>query len=260
VAALLFSEATLGDYDYDGDLDLLQVGDGVTTQYRNDHLSVNDPPTAPDGLSATAAAGGAALSWNPATDPETPGPGLSYNIRIGTSPGAIDVTSPMADVATGRRLVSRMGNVQGNTSWTIRDLPTGTYYWSVQAIDNAFNPSEWAEEASFTVSQSGGIATHTSGSEHPNQFRISGSYPNPFSSSTTIEYNLSSSQTVVAEVFTMLGSYLATLESGEKSAGSHSIRWDGRDALGRELGAGVYLLRFVSDDATRTLRLVRVRG
>ena len=31
-----------------------------------------------------------------------------------------------------------MGNVQHNTSWTVKGLAPGAYYWSVQAIDTAF--------------------------------------------------------------------------------------------------------------------------
>ncbi|MBK6681630.1 MAG: hypothetical protein IPG53_17320 [Ignavibacteriales bacterium] len=45
--------------------------------------------------------------------------------------------SPMSDRTTGFRKVVRLGNSQTN-SWTINDLPSGTYYWSVQAIDGVF--------------------------------------------------------------------------------------------------------------------------
>ncbi|MFV1981058.1 MAG: FG-GAP-like repeat-containing protein, partial [Rhodothermia bacterium] len=179
LAGLLFSDAALGDYDYDGDLDILQIGDGVTVQYRNDQLRVNEPPTIPEGLSTTPANDGVLLSWNPSTDPQTASPGLTYNIRIGTSPSAIDVVAPMADILTGRRYVSGMGNVQNNTLWPIRNLEAGTYFWSVQAVDNAYNSSGWAIEATFTVSASGGIATNTESGEYPDRFELLGSFPNP---------------------------------------------------------------------------------
>ena len=44
-----------------------------------------------------------------------------------------------------------MGNVQHNTSWTLKGLPPGIYHWSVQAVDTAFSGSSWAPEESVTV-------------------------------------------------------------------------------------------------------------
>ena len=59
----------------------------------------------------------------------------------------------MADAATGRRRVSRIGNVGYRTSWTLRNLPAGEYRWRIQAIDAALAPSAFAPgPQTFTVS------------------------------------------------------------------------------------------------------------
>ena len=44
-----------------------------------------------------------------------------------------------------------MGNVQHNTSWTVKGLASGTYYWSVQAVDTGFMAGPWAPEQQVTV-------------------------------------------------------------------------------------------------------------
>src|SRR6185295_15944155 len=80
-----------GDYDNDGDLDILLTGyteypDVGTILYRNDGGTPNTRPTAPTGLTATTAAGITTFSWLPSTDVETPAAGLSYNLRVGTVP------------------------------------------------------------------------------------------------------------------------------------------------------------------------------
>lgn len=59
--------------------------------------------------------------------------------------------SPMSHPVTGARYVPQPGNAGQRGSWTIRDLPAGTYYWAVQSVDHAFNGSKFSEEASFTV-------------------------------------------------------------------------------------------------------------
>ncbi len=149
------SSAAWGDYDNDGDLDLLVSGyrNGVdsTWLYRNNATSANNAPGAPAGLNASVASGQVALSWASATDAQTPPAGLTYNLRVGTTPGGTDVSSPMASTATGYRRIPAMGNVQlGNTA-ILKGLASGTYYWSVQAVDTAFAGSPFAAEQTFTV-------------------------------------------------------------------------------------------------------------
>ena len=137
------------DKDNDGDLDLVITGAGESILFRNQSGSAAAaPPQAPTGLTATPGSGRVTLRWNaPATSP-TPPAGLTYNLRLGRRPGAVDVVSPMA-ASDGRRLVAAPGNVPSGTSAVLRGLPPGTYYWSVQAVDAALAFSPFATESSF---------------------------------------------------------------------------------------------------------------
>ncbi len=145
----------LGDYDADGDLDLLLTGEGTSGRiariYRNDVLIPNTAPSAPGGLYSSVSETSVTLGWSQAADQETPQNGLTYNLRIGTGIAAADILSPMADPASGRRMIVDRGNVDENTNWTIHNLAPGTYYWSVQAIDSAFAGSAYSVTQSFTV-------------------------------------------------------------------------------------------------------------
>ncbi|MEG4228536.1 FG-GAP-like repeat-containing protein [Microcoleus sp. N9_B2] len=136
-----------GDYDSDGKLDIL-LGNQV---YRSNTAIANTPPTAPTGLSAEPSGRNVTFNWNKATDAQTPADGLSYNLRVGTTPGGSDILAPMS-LNDGTRQVVGLGNANQNTQWQLKDLsPDKTYYWSVQAIDAAWAGSEFATEGSFTV-------------------------------------------------------------------------------------------------------------
>ena len=152
------SSVAWADYDNDGDLDILLSGNTViggadytTKIYRNKSVTANNIPTAPTNLSSLVNGLKITLSWNKSTDNETPQDGLKYNLVIGTNPGAVNTLSPMSDRATGYRRVINLGNVNQNNSWTIKRVPEGRYYWSVQAIDNCYAGSIFAIEDSFDV-------------------------------------------------------------------------------------------------------------
>ncbi|WP_293337891.1 FG-GAP-like repeat-containing protein, partial [Microcoleus sp. CAWBG58] len=152
--------AAWGDSNNDGKLDIL-LGKQI---YRSNTANANTPPTAPTGLSVLPSGRKATFKWNKATDTQTPADGLSYNLRVGTTPGGQDILSPMS-LANGTRQVVGLGNVSQNTQWQLKDLsPDQTYYWSVQAIDTAWAGSPFAEGGSFTISDTPGITvTPTNG-------------------------------------------------------------------------------------------------
>jgi hypothetical protein len=143
-----------GDYDNDGRLDFVfagyQYSSNRTQLWKNQLAVTNSPPTAPAGLSVMATGTVATLTWNPAADWQTPSGGLSYNVRMGTSPGASDVLAPSASM-TGKRRLSQMGNAQAGLTATFNYTVGQAYYWSVQAVDNAFAGSPFAAEANFKI-------------------------------------------------------------------------------------------------------------
>jgi predicted nucleotidyltransferase len=150
------SSVAWGDYDNDGDLDILLTGStgetSVSKVYRNDIGATNTPPTPPTGLHSQPGAGQVTLTWAAASDGQTPAAGLTYNLRVSTTPGGVDVLSPMAWTGTGWRRVVQIGSAQHGVSATLRSLPAGTCYWSVQAVDSALAGSPFAGESSFTFS------------------------------------------------------------------------------------------------------------
>jgi hypothetical protein len=140
-----------GDYENDGRLDFLITGASSSINapqlWHNNMPVSNAPPAAPSGLSATTSGNTVSFNWSTPPDDHTPGAGLNYNVRIGSTPGASDVLAPMA-LTNGLRLLPALGNARTNAFY---QLPAGNYYWSVQAIDTGFAGSPFATEQQFTI-------------------------------------------------------------------------------------------------------------
>src|ERR1051325_963109 len=89
------------DVDNDGDLDLALLSSPSKILRNNIGIS-NTPPPAPNDLTSTIGlTNSVVLRWNKAMDSETKSNGLSYNIRVGTTNGGVDIVSPLADPTNG---------------------------------------------------------------------------------------------------------------------------------------------------------------
>ena len=47
-------------------------------------------------------------------------------------------------------------------------------------------------------------------------------------------------------VYNILGKEVRILVNNMQAMGSHSIQWDGRDAIGRKVSSGMYIYRLVA--------------
>ncbi|RMG67222.1 MAG: T9SS C-terminal target domain-containing protein [Calditrichaeota bacterium] len=90
----------------------------------------------------------------------------------------------------------------------------------------------------------------------PVRFELFQNVPNPFNPSTVIRFQLNRSGPVRLQVFNALGQLVRTLVDGALAAGVHQVRWDGTDARGRRVAAGVYLYRLEAAGEARVRKMV----
>ena len=69
------------------------------------------------------------------------------------------------------------------------------------------------------------------------------SFPNPFSTTTTIRFALLNEGEVALKIYNLQGQLVKTLADGKIEAGTHERIWDLSDNLGRKVSSGVYFYR-----------------
>jgi len=87
--------------------------------------------------------------------------------------------------------------------------------------------------------------------EYDEQLRI---YPNPFVTSTRLEYFLSQSSGVLIEIHDINGKLIRGLPDEIQSAGKHSVEIDGS-----KLQAGVYYCRLITNNRLITKKIIKIR-
>lgn len=90
----------------------------------------------------------------------------------------------------------------------------------------------------------------------PERLSLAPVAPNPGRGVVRSEYGLPRPGTVRAEIFDVLGRRVRTLDAGSRPAGRHALLWRGEDNHGVRSAAGIYLLKFTSEQGTLLQRFV----
>jgi hypothetical protein len=122
---------------------------------------------------------------------------------------------------------------------------------------------EWDEDEDYVViSRVPVIWGHVSDSDKIEVVRattLMGNYPNPFNPTTQIDFYLSHPENISLNIYNLKGQLVRVLYSGDLSAGSHSLTWDGLDHTIKPVSSGIYLYRLntSTDSVVRKMTLIK---
>jgi len=88
----------------------------------------------------------------------------------------------------------------------------------------------------------------------PDETKLRGNYPNPFSARTTLELSISEPTDVRIQVYNVLGQRVATVADKNMDAGTHQLTWEDGS-----LASGTYFVRMEAGDATDVHKITVVR-
>ena len=93
----------------------------------------------------------------------------------------------------------------------------------------------------------------------PSRPDLEQNYPNPFNPTTAIRFALPLATPVRLDIYDILGQRIRTLASGRMEAGYHMLMWNGRDALGRQVGAGVYFYLLQAGEFRQSRKMTLIK-
>lgn len=93
----------------------------------------------------------------------------------------------------------------------------------------------------------------------PQEFELMQNFPNPFNSSTIIQYRLPDAAKVTLRIFNMLGEEIHSVVLDEQTSGVHQLAWDSKDSHGKQVASGFYIYQIESANFIATKKLLLVR-
>jgi hypothetical protein len=98
----------------------------------------------------------------------------------------------------------------------------------------------------------------------PEETLLGSNYPNPFNSSTNVEFDVGffggPDQRIVVVIYNILGQRVKTLHDGPLAIGHHKIRWNARDMRESPVSSGLYIIRLLSDaGVTQSKKMTLIR-
>jgi hypothetical protein len=93
----------------------------------------------------------------------------------------------------------------------------------------------------------------------PDGYELGQNRPNPFNTSTVIEYAVPRRSFVTLSIYNILGQRINTLVSSEKTAGEYTVIWDGTDKNGEPMATGVYFYQITAGNFAATRKMVLLK-
>jgi len=199
------------------------------------HLLTMDQPAFVHGLSVGWQGSDRVLDWNPSPAPDVAQYAIYADASSGFVPSAANLVAFVAAPAT---------------SFNVGPVASDTYY-KVNAIDDDNYAGGYSNEASASAS------TDTEPIVFRN--RLLQNSPNPFNPETEIRFELAATSDVSITVFDAVGRLIRVLEGGNRPAGVHAVRWNGRDDSGQPVSSGVYFYRMKSSNFDQTRKMVLLK-
>jgi hypothetical protein len=162
----------------------------------------------------------------------------------------VDDVSPVPEFASRTVLSDSITD----TLYHVTAESVGTYYYRVRGHNTTWG---WNDQGPLEDI----VVTGLTGTQEPTGKFVTSVFdvgPNPVTGATRVSYALARAGAASLNIYDATGRRVRNLVSGLLKAGVYAANWDGRDAGGRPVPAGVYYVR-LSADRSSTARVTVVR-
>ena len=175
------------------------------------------------------------LSWNPSLDDNF----QYYSVQMSTD---LSFNSDVVEYYT------------PDSYYTFNQLEYNIpYYFRVATM---VGQGEWSYYSDVVTATIEFVSTDEQNNEIPFTFALNQNYPNPFNPSTSISYTIPERNIVSLNIYDVNGAFVQNLVDENLEPGFHSVSWDGTNANGSKVSAGMYFYIIKSGNLVSTQKMI----
>ena len=135
--------------------------------------------------------------------------------------------------------------IPANLDVVLIDRARGRHQDLREEISYTFTPATDVSKFSVAVGSADDIRRAVD-EAMPREFALGENFPNPFNPTTTIPVSVPQTGDISIRIYNIVGEEVDVLHQGPLEAGRYWMTWDARNARGRAVATGVYLVRMTS--------------
>ncbi len=282
-----------GDYDNDGDLDLIvsddgaenrlyeNVGDGLFNKVEN--MNVVTDVSRSNGINWIDVDMDGDLDLFVTNGDNSPQSNFLYKNEL-TDVNyhlAIHLVGDASNIGGIGAKVRVKSDLNGTPTWQMRELTTQHGYNSQNGyvlnfgLGNSFTVDsivvEWPSGKIQSLVQQAGnrmisivedstaVVGLIGNSRIPEAYELMPNYPNPFNPETQIQYALPEAAEVRLRIFNVLGQEVKVLVATYQEAGIQEVSWDGRNDRNEMVPSGIYFYRLEANGFAQSRKMILLR-
>ncbi|MCP4632862.1 MAG: T9SS type A sorting domain-containing protein, partial [candidate division Zixibacteria bacterium] len=175
------------------------------------------------------------------TDGET-----SVRFNLAQPPGEFDWLS--VDVDNGTIIPTEFSDV--TITCSAGDHPDGIYF----AYIDLHSSDPYNFNIEIPVIMNIGMTSVDENSSLPNHHELTNNYPNPFNSTTAINYTVSKQSDVSLDIYNLMGQKIERLVDSSHKPGEYSVNWNAY-----MYSSGVYFYRFIAGSESITKQMTYLK-
>jgi len=154
--------------------------------------------------------------------------------------------------------------------WNVKDEDGTAYCWhfdwtqstyhpihifQLEKYDEYFDIPEFRDAIEFFTNS----YPASTGKSLPENYRLKQNHPNPFNSTTSINFTTTSYENVNLIIYNALGQKVRHLVKSHIVPGNHTAVWNGTDDYGSNVSSGLYFYRLQASDTVLTRKLILMK-
>ncbi len=184
-------------------------------------------------------------------------PAGGFDARFSTSGRMVETYPSQTDKAVNFPISIQSAAYPVTISWTLNGAAEGRRFVVVTGAKSTSMTGSGSKVISDASVKS--VVIRLVAGTTPKEFALSQNYPNPFNPTTRFRVDVAKTSQVEVSVYDILGRKIVSILNGEKSEGSYTMEWNGKDAQGMTMPTGMYFIRMTAGDFTDSKKVMLMK-